>query len=62
MPKSPAASKREVALALAAAKHQARSVNGLLPVLEAVARDSDVSKSILTRKLLGRLTWLVLGK
>ncbi len=63
MPKSPAASKREVVSAFKAAQLQARTLDSLLPILEQVAKDSEVSKAILSRPTVwGRLRWLVLGR
>lgn len=61
MPQSPTASKREVARAFAAASYQARSVDSLLPILQNVAQDSEVSKAILSRNFLGRRRWFFLG-
>ncbi len=62
MPKSPAASKRDLALAFATAKQQDRSLAELDQAIRVLLADNSITKSILSRTLRGRLRWLLLGR
>lgn len=69
MPKSPAASKREIRTALSVAERaavvagaQKTAFERVMPVMEQVASDAEVSKGILSRPFLGRCRWFFLGR
>lgn len=62
MPPSPKASKRELSVTLACVKAQEEANEAIVTALKGVARDSDISKGILSRPFWGRLRWLLQGR